>query len=208
MRFMKKIVCLLFFLVSFFDVLWAQEGTYVVTRKAGEIPVYNSDNEVIGILKRGDRVFVTLFHKELPQVDGSYSEPVTFIEYEGQEGHLLLGSADWLKCEEPFVVDPETRAENEAAQARPGGSLRCWYWPMFCYCFWWHTRSIYLHGRFGIACGTAMWRCCSGCWRWLCLRLRAMVSIGWPIRFGSVAGNTLAFGECWVDYWYCCWLFL
>ena len=89
--------------------LSAQEGTYVVTRKADKIPVYNHDDEVIGYLKRGDKVFVTLFHQTLPQTDGSVSEPVTFVEYQGQEGILHLESPEWMKCLEPTEanLDPD-----------------------------------------------------------------------------------------------------
>ncbi len=89
--------------------LSAQEGTYVVTRKADKIPVYNHDDEVIGYLKRGDKVFVTLFHQPLPQTDGSVSEPVTFVEYQGQEGILHLESPEWMKCLEPTEanLDPD-----------------------------------------------------------------------------------------------------
>ena len=69
--------------------LFAQlDGTYAVTAKAGKIPVYNFDNEVIGYLRKGDKVYVTTFHLPLRQTDGSYSRPVTFIEYKGEQGHI------------------------------------------------------------------------------------------------------------------------
>ena len=86
------------------ETLCAQDANYVVTKKAPEIEIYNHDGQVIGTLKRGDRVFVTMFHQALPQADGSCSEPVTFIEYEGEEGYLLLGSPDWLCSLENEVV--------------------------------------------------------------------------------------------------------
>ena len=86
------------------EVLRAQDANYVVTEEAPEIKVYNHDDEVIGTLKHGDKVFVTMFHQALPQADGSCSEPVTFIEYEGEEGYLLLGSPDWLCSLENEVV--------------------------------------------------------------------------------------------------------
>ena len=86
------------------EVLRAQNANYVVTEEAPEIKVYNHDDEVIGTLKHGDKVFVTMFHQALPQADGSCSEPVTFIEYEGEEGYLLLGSPDWLCSLENEVV--------------------------------------------------------------------------------------------------------
>lgn len=86
------------------EVLRAQDANYVVTEEAPEIKVYNHDDEVIGTLKHGDKVFVTMFHQSLPQADGSCSEPVTFIEYEGEEGYLLLGSPDWLCSLENEVV--------------------------------------------------------------------------------------------------------
>lgn len=94
--------------------LSAQEGTYVVTRKADKIPVYNHDNEIIGYLKRGDKVFVTLFHQSLPQTDGSTSEPLTIVEFNGEEGILHLDSPDWMKCLETSAVDPDQVAETSA----------------------------------------------------------------------------------------------
>lgn len=44
------------------ETLCAQDANYVVTKKAPEIEIYNHDDQVIGTLKRGDRVFVTMFH--------------------------------------------------------------------------------------------------------------------------------------------------
>ena len=37
--------------------LYAQDGTYSVKAKAGRIAVYNHDDEVIGYLRRGDRIY-------------------------------------------------------------------------------------------------------------------------------------------------------
>lgn len=87
------------------ETLCAQDANYVVSKEAPEIEVYNHDGEVIGTLKNGDRVFVTMFHQVLPQADGSCSEPVTFIEYEGEEGYLLLDSPDWLRSLENKEVE-------------------------------------------------------------------------------------------------------
>ena len=94
------------------EVLHAQDANYVVAEDAPEIKVYNHDDEVIGTLKHGDRVFVTMFHQPLPQSDGSCSEPVTFIEYEGEEGYLLLDSPDWLRSLE----------NGEVADSSPTGA--------------------------------------------------------------------------------------
>ncbi|HIS34912.1 MAG TPA: hypothetical protein IAA79_08310 [Candidatus Avirikenella pullistercoris] len=80
--------------------LFAQEGTYVVTDEAPEIPVFNHDNEVIGYLEPGDEVAVTLFHQNLPQADGSEYPPVTFIDYRGEEGIVNLGAASWMQLKE------------------------------------------------------------------------------------------------------------
>lgn len=104
---MKRILFAILLLLCSPDFLSAQEGTYVVTHKDGKIPVYNHDQEIIGYLRRGEKVQVTLFHHELPQVDNSKSKPVTFVEYKGEEGILYLGSADWLKCKSTTAIDPE-----------------------------------------------------------------------------------------------------
>ncbi len=105
----RLILCLCVLMMG--SALSAQEGTYVVTRKADKIPVYNHDNEIIGYLKRGDKVFVTLFHQTLPQSDGSTSDPMTIVEFNGEEGILHLESPDWMKCLETTAIDPDQLAE-------------------------------------------------------------------------------------------------
>ena len=92
--------------------LYAQDGTYSVKAKAGRIAVYNHDDEVIGYLRRGDRIYVTMFHQPLQQADGSYSEPVTFVEYDGEEGILYMESPDWLR---PVALAASHVAEEEDA---------------------------------------------------------------------------------------------
>ena len=96
--------------------LYAQDGTYSVKAKAGRIAVYNHDDEVIGYLRRGDRIYVTMFHQPLQQADGSYSEPVTFVEYDGEEGYILLGSPDWLQpVGQDVAGDPGAEGEDAAS---------------------------------------------------------------------------------------------
>ena len=112
----RLILCLCVLMMG--NALSAQEGTYVVTRKADKIPVYNHDNEIIGYLKRGDKVFVTLFHQSLPQTDGSTSEPMTIVEFNGEEGILHLESPDWMECLETTAVDPDPSTQ-ESGPALP-----------------------------------------------------------------------------------------
>lgn len=95
--------------------LFAQlDGTYAITAKAGKIPVYNFDNEVIGYLRKGDKVYVTTFHLPLRQTDGSYSRPVTFIEYKGEQGHIYLESSDWLRPVALVGIGEPTAQEEDA----------------------------------------------------------------------------------------------
>ena len=118
---MKRILLVLILFLCSVNFLSAQEGAYVVTRKADKIPVYNHDREIVGHLRPGDRIFVTLFHQVLPN-DDQLTEPITFVEYKGQECILFLESADWMKCIQKTAVDLdelETTAPPDPSQSIP-----------------------------------------------------------------------------------------
>ena len=64
------------------------------------------------MLCRGDKVYVNTFHLPLHQADGTYSRPITFIEYDGEEGILYMESPDWLR---PVALAASHVAEEEDA---------------------------------------------------------------------------------------------